>query len=89
LTNLYWWVFADKWSPTRRGHAHAMVNITSDRGLNKKYFDMSPELGGINTTDQYRGNLYLVSDRFAKRARFSDLVSNLSPRGSGCYWLLG
>jgi hypothetical protein len=29
-----------------------MVNITSDRGLNKKYWDMAPELGGINTTDQ-------------------------------------
>jgi hypothetical protein len=52
LTNLYCWVFADKWRASSLKHAHAMVNITSDRGLNKKYWDMSPELGGINKTDQ-------------------------------------
>ena len=52
LTNLYCWVFADKWAATELKHTRAMVNITSDRGLNKKYWDMSPELGGMNTTDQ-------------------------------------
>lgn len=51
LTCLYCWVFSDKWTATAPHHARAAVNITSDRGLNKKYWDMTPPLG-INTSDQ-------------------------------------